>query len=101
MANLRAAIFAVPSVVVIVGEIHHGPMAFHQAMGRVANDHLRAGIREVGWNVNPQGVLCVAAACYSDLNSGVTSRIDPSHTVSAKILLKQLFLVSKSPLLRC
>ena len=101
MANLRAAIFASPSVVVIVCKIHRGPVTFHQAMGRVGNDHLRAGIREVDWNVNPQGVLSVVGACYSDFNSGVTSGIDPSRAVSAKILLKQLFLVSKPRLLRC
>ena len=70
-------------------------------MGRVANDHLRAGIREVDWNVNPQSVLSVAGACYSNFNSGVTSRIDSSRTVPAKILLKQLFLVAKPRLLRC
>ena len=101
MANLCAAIFVSPSVVVIVCRIHCGPVAFQQAIGRVANDHLRAWIREVDWNVNPQGILSVVGACYSNFNSGVTSRIDPSHTVSAKILLKQLFLVSKPRLLKC
>ena len=101
MTNLRAAIFASPSVVVAVCRIHHGPVTFHQAMGRVANDHLRTCIREVDWNVNPQGVISVAGACYSNFNSGVTSGIDPSRTVSAKILLKQLFFISKPRLLRC
>ena len=101
MTNLRAAIFASPSVVVIAWKIHCGPVAFHQAMRRVANDHLRAWIREVGWNVNPQGVLSVAGACYSNFNFGVTNGIDPSRTVSAKILPKQLFLISKPRLLRC
>ena len=101
MANLRAAIFASPSVVVIICKIHRGPEAVHQARGRVANDHLRAWIREVDWNVNPQGVLSVVGTCNSYFNSGVTSRIEPIHTVSAKILLKQLFLVSKPRLLRC
>lgn len=101
MTNLRAAIFASPSVVVIVCTIHHGPVASHQAMRRVANDHLRAWIREVDWNVNLQGVLSVAGACYSNFNAGVTSGIDPSHSISAKILLKQLFLISKPRLLRC
>ena len=101
MTNLRAAIFASPSVVVITWWIHCGPVTFHQAMGRVANDHFRAWIREVDWNINPQCVLSVAGARYSNFNSGVTSRIDPSRTASAKILLKQLLLVAKPRLLRC
>ena len=88
MANLRAAIFAIPSVVVIVGKIHHGSVAFPQAAGRVADHHLRAGTRIVAWDVNPQYVLSVVGACYSDLDFSVPSWIDPSHTVSAKILLK-------------
>ena len=100
MANLRAAIFVLPSVVVIVGWIHHDSAAFYQAIRRVADHHLRTGIRIVVRYVNPQCVLSVVGACHSDLDFSVTCWVDPGHAVS-KILFKQIFFESKPLLLRC
>lgn len=59
VANFRAAIYAFPSVVVIACWIHHGSVMFSQAVGRITNHHLRAGVGIIWRDVNSQDVLFV------------------------------------------
>ena len=94
MANFCATIFALPSMVVTVCCIHHFTAALFQAIGRTANHHFRTGIGKITREVNPQGILFVAGACYCDFNFSVTSWVAPRHTV-LKIVLKQILLDCK------
>ena len=98
VANLRTAISASPSVVSIAGGTHRGSIAFHQAVGRVTDHHLRAGAGIIQRDVNPQDVLPVVGACHCDIDFRVPRWVDPIHAAT-EVVLKQAFLVGQPRLL--